>query len=159
MPACEQCAALIGEPPSLPPHAGLKQLSGRKLSNAWQEYYACAVCGSTLKRVVPFPGFENKAGEPWAEGRKGDTGKLSDDRRHTVNGSYTTKRDRGLIYIYEATWIITGPRVIWDSEVRKGGDWKGNPGGHFPFSPGLDLPLTVKRLVGVAIENLVDVEK
>ena len=159
MSPCDPCAELIGKPPSIDPHAGLKQLSGRKLSNCWQEYYLCETCGTTLKRVVPFPGFESRAGEPWSEGRKGESGRLTERRQHVVTGSYTPRRDNSLTYTYEATWVVTNARVTWDSEVKRAGEWKGNPGGHFAFSPTLDVPLTVKRLVGAAIEALVDVKK
>ncbi len=158
MSRCEECSGLIGQSPSLPPHAHLKQLSGRKLPNAWQEYYQCAVCGTTLKRLVPFPGFEGRVGEPWSETRRGESGRLTDNPLRRVSGSYTPKRDKTLSYTYEATWVITHTRVIWDSEVKRGGEWKGNPGGNFAMSPDMDVGLTVKRLVGAAIEDLVDVK-
>ncbi len=158
MPYCEKCARLIGKPPSLGPHASLKQLSGRKTSNCLHEYYACDVCGTTLKRVVPFPGFEGRIGEPWSERRKGESGKLTERRQHVVTGTYTPNRDNSHIYTYEATWIVSNARVIWDSEVKRGGDWKANPGGHFAFSTGLDVPRTIIRLVGAAIEDLVEVK-
>ncbi len=158
MSQCEQCAGLIGKAPALGPHAGLKQLSGRKLPNAWQEYYLCGVCGTTLKRVVPFPGFEGRVGEPWSASRKGESGKLTENPLLKVSGTYTPKRDKTLVYTYEATWMITNTRVIWDSEVKRAGEWKGNPGGSFALSPSADISLTVKRLVGAAIEDLADVK-
>jgi hypothetical protein len=147
--ACEKCVELIGKPPSVDPHAGLKQLSGRKLPNAWQEYYLCGVCGTTLKRIVPFPGVEDRFGEAWSEVRKGESGKLTESRRHMVSGTYTTKRKR----------VNNNGLLIWDSEVKRAGDWKGNPGGHILLPDNADVPLTVKQLVGTAIEELVDVQK
>ena len=159
MSACEECVELIGKPPSLDPHAELKQLSGRKLPNAWQEYYLCGVCGTTLKRIVPFPGVEDTVGEAWSEGRKGESGRLTENRRHMVSGTYTTKRDNSLTYTYEATWIINNDLLIWDSEVKRAGDWIGNPGGHILLPAHVDVPLTVKRLVRIAIEELADDQK
>ncbi len=158
MAHCEQCAGLIGQPPSVAPHAGLKQLSGRKLANAWQEYYLCGACGTTLRRLAPFPGFEGRAGEAWSEGRKGESGRLTDNPLRSVSGTYTPKRNKTLVYTYEATWEVTSTRVIWDSEVKRAGEWKGNPRGSFALSPNMDVPLTVKRLVGAAIEDLLDVK-
>jgi hypothetical protein len=68
-------------------------------------------------------------------------------------GAYTTRRDGGIAYEYEATWRTTGNSAIWNSEVRREGLLVGVPAGTILNVQGADLEAMVKSLVEDAIEK------
>lgn len=75
-----------------------------------------------------------------------------------IKGIYTTKRDGGLRYTYEANWGPTDDPtwLAWDAKVRKDGDLVGTPNGQFMKVP--DVAETVASLVCDAIEHRAGVQ-
>ena len=46
-----------------------------------------------------------------------------------LSGSYTTSRDGGIRYAYDAFWTQVDKTIKWDAKVRRDGEVVGNPGG------------------------------
>jgi hypothetical protein len=75
------------------------------------------------------------------------------------SAEYTTQRNGGLTYSYEATWARAGTRIIWSAIVTRNGEFKGQPNGTIQNAMELDPVPAVKALVEHSIENLFQVEK
>jgi hypothetical protein len=71
---------------------------------------------------------------------------------NSITGKYTTKRDGGIEYTYEASWTQHGNEAAWDAKVRRDGQWAGHPDGRILDTKGLDLTGVVTRLVETTIE-------
>jgi len=69
-----------------------------------------------------------------------------------VSGAYTTKRDDGLRYQYEATWQTgDGDWMTWSATVTRDGAAAGTASGVVMRT--LDMPKTIRELVCDAIER------
>lgn len=72
----------------------------------------------------------------------------------TIRGEYTTKRDGGITYSYEASWHMTeGDWIFWTLEARIGARLAGRSSGQVmrPGSP--DVDAFIRDLVCEAIEH------
>ncbi len=69
-----------------------------------------------------------------------------------VKGNYTTQRDGGIAYTYEATWAQTEQGAMWNSKVRRDGQLAGTPNGQIVSTHNVPLEELVKRLVETSIE-------
>jgi hypothetical protein len=76
-----------------------------------------------------------------------------------IAGSYTTQRDGGLTYTYEATWHESGDGVVWSARVRRGGESAGAPSGQIRKSVGIPIEREVRRVVEKAIETRAGVKR
>jgi len=75
-----------------------------------------------------------------------------------VAGSYTTQRDGGLTYTYEATWHETGDGIVWSAKVRRSGESAGAPSGQIRKTVGTPVEVEVRRVVETAIETRASVK-
>jgi hypothetical protein len=75
-----------------------------------------------------------------------------------ISGKYTTQRDEGITYTYEASWEVFGDRATWSAKVRREGDFAGTPNGEILNTRGIDLAVAVRRLVETSIEIRAGVE-
>lgn len=75
-----------------------------------------------------------------------------------VAGSYTTQRDGGLTYTYEATWHETGDGIVWSAKVRRSGESAGAPSGQIRKTVGTPVEAEVRRVVETAIETRASVK-
>jgi hypothetical protein len=75
-----------------------------------------------------------------------------------VAGSYTTQRDGGLTYTYEATWHETGDGIVWSAKVRRSGESAGAPSGQRRKTVGTPVEAEVRRVVETAIETRASVK-
>jgi hypothetical protein len=57
----------------------------------------------------------------------------------TTSGKYTTKRDGGVTYSYEASWGTVGDRAHWSAKVKREGNFAGTPNGQILNTQGVDL--------------------
>ena len=71
----------------------------------------------------------------------------------TIAGTYTTQRNGGLTYNYEATWNETGDGIIWSAKVRRGAESAGTPSGQIRKTAASAIPAEVRRVVETAIET------
>jgi hypothetical protein len=69
-----------------------------------------------------------------------------------IAGRYTTQRDGGLTYTYEATWQDAGEGIIWSVTVKRDAELAGTPSGQIRNAAGIRLADEVRRLVETAIE-------
>jgi hypothetical protein len=69
-----------------------------------------------------------------------------------IAGRYTTRRDGGLAYTYDARWQEAGEGIIWSATVRRDGELAGTPSGQIRHIAGAQLADEVRRLVETAIE-------
>lgn len=69
-----------------------------------------------------------------------------------IRGSYTTRRDNGLRYTYESTWMEVSHSVLWDARVFRGGELAGTLNGRFQAVGGAPSPAVVTRVVEASIE-------
>ena len=76
-----------------------------------------------------------------------------------IAGSFTTQRDGGLTYTYEATWNETGEGVIWSAKVKRGAESVGTPSGQIRKPGAVALESEVRRVVETAIETRAGVRK
>ena len=70
-----------------------------------------------------------------------------------IAGRYTTRRDGGLTYMYDATWRPAGEGIIWSATVKLDGELAGAPNGQIRNTAGVRLADEVRRLVETAIET------
>lgn len=70
-----------------------------------------------------------------------------------IAGRYTTRRDGGIGYSYDATWQEAAAGVIWSATVKRGGEFAGAPNGQIRHTFGIKLADEVKRLVEESIER------
>ena len=70
-----------------------------------------------------------------------------------IAGRYTTQRDGGLAYMYDATWQSAGEGIIWSATVKRGSELAGAPNGQLRHCVGIQLADEVRRLVETAIET------
>ena len=75
-----------------------------------------------------------------------------------VAGSYTTQRDGGLTYTYEATWHETGDGIVWSAKVRRSGESAGAPSGQIRKTVDTPVEAEVRRVVETAIETRASVK-
>jgi hypothetical protein len=75
-----------------------------------------------------------------------------------VAGSYTTQRDGGLTYTYEATWHETGDGIVWSAKVRRSGESAGAPSGQIRKTVSTPVEAEVRRVVETAIETRASVK-
>lgn len=75
-----------------------------------------------------------------------------------ISGKYTTKRDGGIEYSYEASWTVTGNSAIWNAKVRRGHDFSGTPGGTVLNVKGIDMASNVRSLVEASIESRLQIQ-
>jgi hypothetical protein len=72
----------------------------------------------------------------------------------TIRGQYTTRRDGGITYAYEASWHAThGDWIAWTFEARLGERFVGRSSGQIKPPPGQDVEGFVRSLVCEAIEH------
>jgi hypothetical protein len=76
-----------------------------------------------------------------------------------ITGSYTTKRDQGLTYTYEATYQSDGAGLTWMAKVWRDGNFKGTPNGKVLTVSGIDVANTVRGLVEAAIESMAGINR
>jgi hypothetical protein len=76
-----------------------------------------------------------------------------------IAGSYTTHRDGGLTYSYEATWHESGDGVVWSAKVRRSGESAGAPSGQIRKTAGIPIEGEVRRVVETAIETRAGVKR
>jgi hypothetical protein len=80
----------------------------------------------------------------------------------TASRTYTTERDGGVEYQYDATWERFGNSVTWSARVRRRqGESFSVIDGQFNLgqSPGaVDVEAAVRRLVETSIEDRVGVD-
>jgi hypothetical protein len=69
-----------------------------------------------------------------------------------IAGRYTTQRDGGLSYTYDATWQEAGDGIIWSVSVKRDDELAGKPSGQIRHIAGVQLADEVRRLVENAIE-------
>jgi hypothetical protein len=69
-----------------------------------------------------------------------------------IAGRYTSRRDAGLTYTYDARWQEAGEGIIWSASVRRDGELAGTPSGQIRHVAGVRLADEVRRLVETAIE-------
>lgn len=69
------------------------------------------------------------------------------------SGSYTTKRDGGVNYTWEASWTQSRGAVVWNSTVKRDGEVAGAPGGSVSMLPPYEPEPTIRMLVERAIEQ------
>jgi hypothetical protein len=69
-----------------------------------------------------------------------------------IAGRYTSRRDGGLTYTYDARWQEAGEGIIWSATVRRDGELAGTPSGQIRHVGGARLADEVRRLVETAIE-------
>jgi hypothetical protein len=70
-----------------------------------------------------------------------------------IAGRYTTLRDGGLTYTYDASWQSAGEGIIWSATVKRAGELAGAPNGQVRHPAGVRLADEVTRLVETAIET------
>jgi hypothetical protein len=75
--------------------------------------------------------------------------------KNAISGKYTTKRDGGIAYTYEATWHRANEAFAWDAKVKRDGQLVGTPNGQLILMAGDDLAETVAALVCDSIEHRV----
>ena len=72
----------------------------------------------------------------------------------TVSGKYTTRRDGGIEYAYEATWeLAEGDWIVWSAEVTRNGAPAGRTRGQVMRPASTDMDAVVRDLVCEAIER------
>ena len=71
---------------------------------------------------------------------------------NAIRGTYTTKRDGGRVYTYEASWSLSGRNVVWNAKASRDGRLAGTPNGQIFDARGVDLSAEVKALVENSIE-------
>jgi hypothetical protein len=69
-----------------------------------------------------------------------------------IAGRYTTRRDDGLTYTYDARWQEAGEGIIWSASVRRDDELAGTPSGQIRNTAGVRLADEIRRLVETAIE-------
>ena len=69
-----------------------------------------------------------------------------------IAGSYTTQRDGGVKYTYEATWHDSADGVVWSAKVKRGDETAGAPTGQIRKTGG-PVESEVRRVVETAIET------
>lgn len=69
-----------------------------------------------------------------------------------IRGSYITRRDNGVRYTYESTWMELSHGVLWDARVFLGGELAGTLNGRFHAARGVPSPAVVTRVVEASIE-------
>jgi hypothetical protein len=69
-----------------------------------------------------------------------------------IGGSYTTQRDGGMTYSYEATWHESGDGIVWSAKVKHGAEYAGAPSGQIRKTGG-PIESEVRRVVETAIET------
>src|SRR5439155_9260047 len=77
---------------------------------------------SALEGVIAsVPAYKQRAS--WTEQRSsgGSMGRIA--------GRYTSRRDGGLTYTYDAKWQDAGEGIIWSATVRREGELAGTPSG------------------------------
>ena len=74
-------------------------------------------------------------------------------RMGTIAGSYTTQRDGGITYTYQASWHETGDGIVWSATVKRAGASAGAPTGQIRKTLGAVPADDVRRLVETAIET------
>jgi hypothetical protein len=75
-----------------------------------------------------------------------------------IAGRYTTRRDNGITYTYEATWREAGGGIIWSATVKREREVAGVPNGQIRSAAGVIVADEVRRLVERAIETRAGVE-
>lgn len=77
-----------------------------------------------------------------------------------ISGKYTTKRDGGLAYTYEAAWNVVGNDIEWAVKASRGDDFAGSTSGVFHDSKVLapSMGHILKRWAEDTIENRVGVD-
>lgn len=71
-----------------------------------------------------------------------------------ISGSYTTTRDGGISYAYDAFWTESGRTVLWDAKVRHEGNLVGSPSGTLEDVPrGSEIAPLVRAAISTAIED------
>jgi hypothetical protein len=77
----------------------------------------------------------------------------------TASGTYTTERDGGLAYQYDAIWHRNGATVTWSARVRRDGESFSVIDGQINLAIGvIDPEAAVRRLVESSIEQRVGVD-
>lgn len=70
-----------------------------------------------------------------------------------MTGEYTTKRDGGVKYTYEATWfVMPNGSAAWNAKVSKDGNLVGMPNGSILNTVGVTMEPYVRSLVETSIE-------
>jgi hypothetical protein len=69
-----------------------------------------------------------------------------------VSGTYTTRRDGGVRYTYDAMWTEQRKSASWHAVVKRDGALVGKPGGKVLLSAGIDLRSAVVRQLEAALE-------
>jgi hypothetical protein len=75
------------------------------------------------------------------------------DDRKTTTGTYTTTRDGGLTYTYEASWRVFGKNATWHGKVLHQGKIVASPSGQIWNVGAADLTDQVQRQVELTIER------
>ena len=76
-----------------------------------------------------------------------------------ISGSYTTTRDGGISYAYDAFWTESGRTVLWDAKVRHEGTLVGSPSGVINDVPnGTEVAPLVRTAIATVIEDKVKIE-
>jgi hypothetical protein len=75
-----------------------------------------------------------------------------------IAGRYTTRRDNGITYTYEASWQEADGGITWSTTVKRERELAGAPNGQIRSVAGLVVADEVRRLVERAIETRAGVE-
>lgn len=76
-----------------------------------------------------------------------------------ISGSYTTERNGGISYAYDAFWTESGRSVLWDAKVRREGTLVGSPSGTIEDVPrGSEIAPLVRAAICAAIEKKENIE-
>ncbi len=71
-----------------------------------------------------------------------------------LSGSYTTNRDGGVAYAYDAFWTDVERTVTWDAKVRRDGELVGAPNGVIEgVSRNDNINALVRDSIEIAIET------
>ena len=92
--------------------------------------------------IASVPAYKQRA--KWNEQCSSSTGRIA--------GRYTSVRDGGLTYTYEARWQEAGEGIVWSATVMREGESAGTPSGQIRHITGVRLADEVRRLVETAIE-------
>lgn len=69
-----------------------------------------------------------------------------------IHGTYTTRRDAGVRYTYEGSWMEVSHSVLWNARIFRGGELAGALAGRFHADADALSPLVVARVVETSIE-------